>query len=110
MSVAIRLTRVGRLKSPHYRLVVTDSRNPRDGRFIEIIGHYQPLTKEIKLVVDEDRAMYWLNVGAQPSDTVRSLLRKQGIMAKWHNARVEVKKARKSATAATSAPAAPAAE
>lgn len=100
MSVAIRLTRVGRLKSPNYRLIVTDSRNPRDGRFIEIIGHYQPLTKEIKLVVNEERALYWLNVGAQPSDTVRSLLRKQGIMAKWHNARVEAKKARKATAAA----------
>lgn len=103
MSVAIRLTRVGRLKSPHYRLVVTDSRNPRDGRFIEILGHYQPLTKDVKLVVNEERALYWLNVGAQPSDTVRSLLRKQGIMAKWHNARVEVKKAAKAAKPATEA-------
>ena len=100
MSVAIRLTRVGRRKSPHYRLVVTDRRFPRDGRFIEVIGYYQPLKAEMKLEVKEDRALYWLGVGAQPSDTVRSLLRKKGVMEKWHNRRVEARKALKAAAAA----------
>jgi small subunit ribosomal protein S16 len=99
MSVAIRLTRVGRKKSPHYRLVVADNRFPRDGRFIEIIGYYQPLTAEIKLEVEEDRALYWLGVGAQPSNTVRSLLQRKGIMKKWHEARVEARKALKAAKA-----------
>lgn len=94
MSVAIRLTRMGRLNSPYYRLVVADARKPRDGRFIEVIGHYQPLRKETVLEVNEERALYWLNVGAQPSDTVRSLLRKKGIMAKWHQLRVDAKKSR----------------
>jgi small subunit ribosomal protein S16 len=95
MAVAIRLTRVGRRKSPYYRLVVADSRFPRDGRFIEILGHYQPLKQEIKLEIDQERALHWLDVGAQPSDTVRSLMRKKGIMKVWHERRVERKKARK---------------
>jgi len=97
MGVAIRLTRMGRLNSPYYRLVVADSRFPRDGRFIEIIGHYQPLRKETQLEINETRALHWLNVGAQPSDTARSLLRKKGIMEKWHNLRVERKKTGKAA-------------
>jgi small subunit ribosomal protein S16 len=101
MAVVIRLTRMGRLNSPYYRLVVADSRSPRDGRFIEIIGHYQPLRQETKVEVNEERALHWLNVGAQPSDTVRSILRKKGIMAKWHNQRVETRKARKEAAPAS---------
>ena len=96
MAVAIRLSRVGRRKSPFYRMVVADSRFPRDGRFIEILGHYQPLRAETKLEVNEERAMHWLNVGAQPSDTCRSLLRKLGIMKKWHDRRQDLKKAAKS--------------
>ncbi|HBF33491.1 TPA: 30S ribosomal protein S16 [Candidatus Sumerlaeota bacterium] len=99
MAVAIRLTRVGRKKSPHYRLVVADNRFPRDGRFIEIIGYYQPLKEEITLEVQEDRALYWLGVGALPSSTVRSLLQRKGIMKKWHEARVEARKALKAAKA-----------
>jgi small subunit ribosomal protein S16 len=88
---------MGRLNSPYYRLVVADSRFPRDGRFIEVIGHYQPLRQETKLEINEERALHWLNVGAQPSDTVRSLLRKKGIMEKWHNLRVERKKSKTTA-------------
>ena len=85
--VRIRLARMGRKKSPAYRLVVADSRKQRDGRFIEIIGIYQPLTAETKVEVDEQKALQWLNVGAQPSDTVRSIFRKAGIMKKWHESR-----------------------
>lgn len=99
MAVAIRLTRVGRKKAPFYRLVVADNRFPRDGRFIEIIGHYQPLQPETKLEIQEERALYWLGVGAQPSNTVRSLLQHKGIMKKWHDARVEARKALKAAKA-----------
>ena len=103
MAVVIRLNRVGRTKSPHYRMVVTDSRFPRDGRIIEIIGYYQPLKAEISLEVNQERALHWLDIGAQPSDTARSLLRKKGIMKIWHDAREEAKKARKAAE--TTAPA-----
>lgn len=114
MALAIRLTRVGRRKAPHYRIVVAEKSCARDGRFVEIIGHYQPLHTETKLEVKEERAMHWLNIGAQPSDTVRSLLRKKGIMQRWHDARVATKKEAKEAKEGTSAPApvvdAPAAE
>ena len=96
MALSIRLTRVGRRKSPFYRLVVTESSSPRDGRFVEIIGHYQPLRAETKLEIKEDRALHWLNIGAQPSDTVRSLMRKKGIMKTWHEGRLERRRARKS--------------
>ena len=104
MAVSIRLTRMGRKKAPHYRVVVADSRKPRDGRFIEIIGHYHPMTADTEMEIKEDRAIHWLNVGAQPSDTVRSLLRKTGIMQRWHEARVAEKKARKSGAVAEQAP------
>ena len=95
MALTIRLTRVGRRKSPHYRVVVAEASMPRDGRFVEIIGHYQPLKAEIKLEIKEDRALHWLHIGAQPSDTVRSLMRKKGIMKLWHEQREEMKRARK---------------
>lgn len=94
MAVVIRLSRVGRKKSPFYRLVVADSRKKRDGRFIEIVGQYQPLG-EGGLEIKEDRALHWLDIGAKPSDTVRSLMRKKGIMKKWHDKREEKKKASK---------------
>ncbi len=87
MSVRIRLTRVGRKKSPAYRVVVADSRSRRDGRFIEILGHYQPVGAETKVKIDNERALHWLKVGAQPSDTVRSLMRKAGILKLFHEAR-----------------------
>lgn len=87
MSVKIRLTRVGRSKSPAYRVVVADSHMKRDGRFIEILGHYQPLSAEVKVQIDSERALYWLKVGAQPSDTVKSLMRKSGILKQFHEAR-----------------------
>ncbi len=78
--VRIRLRRVGRKKNPVYRIVIADVRSPRDGRFIETIGHYNPRQAEGGLRVDSQRADYWLGVGAQPSDTVRSLLRKAGVL------------------------------
>lgn len=76
----IRLTRVGKKKQPHYRVVVADIEAPRDGRIVERIGYYSPLTESDLVDIDEARALYWLSVGAQPTDTVRSLLRKQGTL------------------------------
>ena len=78
--VKIRLKRMGMKKKPFYRLVVTDSRNPRDGRFIEEIGYYNPVSEPVELKIDSERAKYWLGVGAQPTDTVRALLKKGGVL------------------------------
>ncbi len=79
--VRIRLSRVGAKKQPSYRVVVADQRAARNGRFIEIIGHYNPRTEPSTMVVKEDRARYWLDQGAQPSDPVRRILDKLGITA-----------------------------
>src|SRR5687767_15947403 len=87
MAVKIRLRRVGRKKAPVYRIVVADSKSPRDGRFIEIIGQYAPRQTENSLAVKTDRANYWLDVGAQPTDTVRSLPRRAGALKARHEAR-----------------------
>ena len=76
MSVKIRLKRMGMKKKPFYRVVVADERSPRDGRFIEEIGTYDPLSESEKLKVDLERAKYWIANGAQPTDTVRGLLKK----------------------------------
>ncbi|HQD39710.1 MAG TPA: 30S ribosomal protein S16 [Bacillota bacterium] len=84
MAVKIRLRRMGAKKQPFYRLVVADSRFPRDGRFIEELGWYNPLTSDDKVEVDEDKALSWLQKGAQPTDTARRLLRKAGVMKKFH--------------------------
>lgn len=78
MAVKLRLKRIGAKKDPFYRIVVADSRSPRDGRFIEEIGNYDPMTK--KLVVDGEKALTWIKNGAQPTDTVRSLLKKNGVL------------------------------
>ena len=80
MAVAIRLARGGSKKRPYYRIVEADSRNARDGRFIEEIGYYNPLTEPVELTIDGDRAKYWLSNGAQPTDTVRGLLKKGGVL------------------------------
>lgn len=80
--VKIRLRRTGKKKQPSYRVVVADSRAPRDGAFIENIGHYSPLTDPPTIVIDEEKARKWLERGAQPTETVASLLRKLGIMEK----------------------------
>ncbi len=85
--VRIRLRRIGRKKAPVYRIVVADSKSPRDGKFIEIIGQYAPRQADEGLHVNEDRANYWMNVGAQPSDTVRSLLRRAGVLKRRYELR-----------------------
>ncbi|MBA7621670.1 30S ribosomal protein S16 [subsurface metagenome] len=80
--VKIRLRRVGAKKKPSYRLVVADVRAPRDGAFIDIIGHYNPLTDPEAIVVNEEKALHWLRQGAQPTDTTARLLTKAGIVEK----------------------------
>ncbi len=80
--VRIRLMRVGAKGAPGYRVVVADARSPRDGRIIENIGWYNPLTEPSTIQIDGDRAKYWISVGAQPSDPVRSLLSRAGILPK----------------------------
>jgi len=83
MSVKIRLARGGAKKKPVYRVVVADERFPRDGRFIEVLGQYNPRSEEFLLDFKEERAMEWLKKGAQPTDTVRRLLRHAGVWAKF---------------------------
>ena len=83
MSTRIRLRRMGSKQRPFYRVVVADQRSPRDGRFIEIIGRYHPLSDPSVIEIDESRAMHWLMVGAQPSDQVRNLMSKVGIWEKF---------------------------
>ena len=83
MAVKLRLKRMGAKKSPFYRIVAADSRSPRDGRFNEIIGYYNPLTNPVEVSIDEEKALKWLSTGAQPSDTVRTLLSRQGIIKKF---------------------------
>lgn len=80
MSVKIRLKRIGAKKAPFYRLVVADSRSPRDGKFIEEIGYYNPIKEPVEIKIDAEKAKKWLDNGAQPSDTVRNLLKKSGII------------------------------
>lgn len=80
MAVKIRLTRLGDKKSPFYRVVVADARYPRDGRFIEEIGYYDPMTDTDSIKIDSDAAKKWIANGAQPTDTVKTLLKKQGII------------------------------
>ena len=78
--VKIRLRRMGAKKAPFYRIVVADSRYPRDGRFIEEIGTYNPLVEPVAIQVDADKARQWIKNGAQPTDTVRSILKKSGVL------------------------------
>ena len=78
MAVKIRLKRMGAKKAPFYRIVVTDSRSPRDGKFIEEIGYFNPISEPNELKVDNEKAIDWMSKGAQPSDTVRALLKKSG--------------------------------
>lgn len=83
----IRLSRVGKIRQPSYRVVVAEKESKRDGRIVESIGHYNPLPNPAEFTIKEDRALYWLSVGAQPSDAVRILLQKQGTMdrlARFH--------------------------
>ena len=83
--VRLRLQRTGRKKRPSYRIVAADSRAPRDGAFLEILGHYDTLTDPVTLVIDEEKALKWLKTGAKSSATVTSLLRKQGIWDKFES-------------------------
>ncbi|ASL34892.1 30S ribosomal protein S16 [Streptococcus iniae] len=85
MAVKIRLTRMGSKKKPFYRINIADSLAPRDGRFIETVGTYNPLVTENQVTLKEDRILDWLSKGAQPSDTVRNILSKAGVMTKFHN-------------------------
>ncbi|MET0578138.1 MAG: 30S ribosomal protein S16 [Ilumatobacteraceae bacterium] len=83
MAVKLRLTRVGKKKQPQYRIVAADSRSPRDGRFIEIVGHYNPLHDPSTLTVDNEKAVKWLSQGAQPTDRVRKLLEISGALEEF---------------------------
>ena len=83
MAVKIRLNRMGAKKNPFYRIVVADSRFPRDGRFIEVLGNYDPSKQPALVNIDEEKVIDWMNKGAQPTDTVKNLLSKQGILAKF---------------------------
>ncbi|OPJ55632.1 30S ribosomal protein S16 [Alkalithermobacter paradoxus] len=83
MAVKIRLRRMGAHKKPFYRIVVADSRSPRDGKFIEEIGYYNPVSNPKEIKIDDEKAVKWLNTGAQPTDTVKSLFKKNGIMEKF---------------------------
>lgn len=74
--LAIRLTRMGAKKRPFYRVIVAEKRGKRDGKFVEIVGHYNPCSTPAQIVIDQERVQYWIKCGAQPSDTVRSLIRK----------------------------------
>ena len=89
MATRIRLKRMGARKAPFYRVVVSDSRSPRDGRFIEEIGTYNPLTQPAEVKIDEEKALKWLKNGAQASDTVRSLFSKAGILKKFHESKLQ---------------------
>ncbi len=80
MAVKMRLTRMGAKKAPFYRVIVADSRSPRDGRFIEEIGYYNPLTEPADIKIDAEKAKKWLGNGAQPTETVKALLKKSGIV------------------------------
>ncbi|HEY4130676.1 MAG TPA: 30S ribosomal protein S16 [Gemmatimonadaceae bacterium] len=91
MAVKIRLRHTGRKKSPTFRIVVADSRSPRDGKFIEVVGQYAPRSGEQALNLKNERVNYWLDSGAQPTDTVRSLLRKAGVLKARHEARLSRK-------------------
>jgi small subunit ribosomal protein S16 len=96
MSVRIRLKRLGARKRPFYRVVVADQRSPRDGRFIENIGRYQPLDDPSLIEIDEERALHWLRVGAQPSNTVKVLMTKVGIWDRFAAEKKDTKAARAS--------------
>ena len=83
MAVKLRLKRMGTKQKPFYRVVAADSRSPRDGRFIETVGTYDPVKKEESITIDEEKALKWLNNGAEPTDTVKNILAHEGIMKKY---------------------------
>lgn len=85
MATKIRLRRMGQKKAPFYRIVVADSRSPRDGRFIEEIGYFNPVSKPEELKIDEEKALKWLGTGAQPSETVKALFKRNGVWSQFSN-------------------------
>jgi len=89
--VKLRLRRMGAINKPFYRIVAVDSRKKRDGKYLESVGYYDPKTDPFTLKVDIDKCIEWLKVGAQPSETVRSLLKNAGVLEKWHNIRMGIK-------------------
>ena len=98
MAVKMRLTRMGDKKSPFYRIVITDSRNARDGAYIDKVGHYNPTAQPAEIVVDADKAKAWIAKGVQPTDTVKNILVNQGILpkpAKLSPAKTKVRKSSK---------------
>ncbi|MGI6197643.1 MAG: 30S ribosomal protein S16 [Candidatus Cloacimonadaceae bacterium] len=90
--VKLRLRRMGANDQPFYRIVAVDARVKRDGKYIESVGWYDPKPDPSKINIDTERAIYWLSVGAQPTDTVRSLLRKAGVLQIWHERKVQNRK------------------
>ncbi|MBZ1506251.1 30S ribosomal protein S16 [Leuconostoc mesenteroides] len=99
MAVKIRLKRMGAKKRPFYRVVIADSRSPRDGRFIETVGTYNPISQPAEIKLDEEKILSWLGNGAQPSDTVRNLLSNAGILAKYNESKSGKKATTKEASA-----------
>lgn len=89
MAVKLRLKRMGSTKKPYYRVVAADSRSPRDGKFIENVGTYDPTKQPAVVTIDENLALKWLQDGAQPTDTVRDIFSKQGIMKKFHESKMK---------------------
>ena len=87
MAVKIRLKRMGANKKPFYRIVVADSRSPRDGKFIEEIGYYNPVSANKETKINDEKALKWLSVGAQPTDTAKNILSASGVMEKYHNSK-----------------------
>ncbi len=88
MAVKLRLKRMGAKKRPFYRVVAADSRSPRDGKFIEVVGTYNPIMEPAEVKINEELALKWLNNGAIPTDTVRNLFKQQGIMQKFHESKI----------------------
>ena len=93
--VKIRLTRMGDKKSPFYRIIVADSRAPRDGKFIDIVGTYNPLTEPAEIKIDEEKAKHWLSVGANPTDTVKAMFVNAGIIENAKKAPAKTKAVKK---------------
>ena len=88
MAVKLRLKRMGAKKRPFYRIVAADSRSPRDGKFIEVVGTYNPIMEPAEIKINQELALKWLNQGAIPTDTVRDLLSKQGVMKAYHESKM----------------------
>lgn len=89
MAVKLRLKRMGAKQKPFYRIVAADSRSPRDGRFIEVIGTYNPISNPAEIKINQELALKWLNNGAQPTDTVRAILKNEGIIATFAESKVK---------------------